>query len=121
MALLVDDTEELPEQFFATLHVPILPPVRVCLKQMHASKVEGGRLRVGCRLHFLVRFRSRRCPEILVASLINANRLGPAPAASPIETVLYVGQLLNRVALTQHPDVPRHFIYAGQSLKESDV
>jgi hypothetical protein len=45
---LVDDTEELPAQFYATLHVPILPPVRVCLKQMYASKAEGGRLRVGC-------------------------------------------------------------------------
>jgi diguanylate cyclase (GGDEF)-like protein len=48
VALLVDDTEELPAQFYATLHVPILPPVRVCLKQMYASKAEGGRLRVGC-------------------------------------------------------------------------
>jgi diguanylate cyclase (GGDEF)-like protein len=48
VALLVDDTEELPPQFYATLHVPILPPVRVCLKQMYATKAEGGRLRVGC-------------------------------------------------------------------------
>jgi diguanylate cyclase (GGDEF)-like protein len=48
VALLVDDTDELPQQFYATLHVPILPPVRVCLKQMYASKAEGGRLRVGC-------------------------------------------------------------------------
>jgi len=48
VALLVDDTDELPPQFYATLHVPILPPVRVCLKQMYASKAEGGRLRVGC-------------------------------------------------------------------------
>jgi len=48
VALLVDDTNELPPQFYATLHVPILPPVRVCLKQMYASKAEGGRLRVGC-------------------------------------------------------------------------
>ncbi len=48
VALLVDDTDELPAQFYATLHVPILPPVRVCLKQMYASKAEGGRLRVGC-------------------------------------------------------------------------
>ena len=48
VALLVDDTDELPPQFYATLHVPILPPVRVCLKQMYSSKAEGGRLRVGC-------------------------------------------------------------------------
>jgi diguanylate cyclase (GGDEF)-like protein len=48
VALLVERPEELPNQFYATLHVPILPPVRVSLQKTYALAAEGGRSRVGC-------------------------------------------------------------------------
>ena len=48
VALLVDKPEEMPDQFHAVLHVPILPPVRVSLKKAYALRGEGGRARVGC-------------------------------------------------------------------------
>lgn len=48
VALQFDHPEELPQQFNAVLHVPILPPVRVVLRQAYAVTVEGGHTRVGC-------------------------------------------------------------------------
>ncbi|MGH9746244.1 MAG: diguanylate cyclase domain-containing protein [Candidatus Acidiferrales bacterium] len=48
VALLLDSAEDLPGQFNAVLHVPILPPVRVVLHKAYARRLEGGRTRVGC-------------------------------------------------------------------------
>lgn len=48
VALLFDQEEELPSQFNAVLHVPILPPVRVILRTTYTLPLEGGRTRVGC-------------------------------------------------------------------------
>jgi len=48
VALLVEKPEELPAQFNAILHVPILPPVRVVLHKTYTQHLEGGRSRVGC-------------------------------------------------------------------------
>jgi diguanylate cyclase (GGDEF)-like protein len=48
VALLFDQEEELPSQFNAVLHVPILPPVRVILRTTYTLRIEGGRTRVGC-------------------------------------------------------------------------
>jgi diguanylate cyclase (GGDEF)-like protein len=48
VALLVDSETELPEQFNAVLHVPILPPVRVMLRKVTSQRTESGRLRLGC-------------------------------------------------------------------------
>jgi diguanylate cyclase (GGDEF)-like protein len=48
VALQLDKTEELPPQFTAVLHVPILPPVRVVLRKVYISRLESGRARVGC-------------------------------------------------------------------------
>jgi diguanylate cyclase (GGDEF)-like protein len=48
VALLLDKPNDLPAQFNAVLHVPILPPVRVVLRRAYAMQVEGGRTRVGC-------------------------------------------------------------------------
>ena len=48
VALLVEKPEDLPAQFNAILHVPILPPVRVVLHKAYTQRVEGGRSRVGC-------------------------------------------------------------------------
>ena len=48
VALLVEKPEELPPQFNAILHVPILPPVRVVLHKAYTQRAEGGRSRVGC-------------------------------------------------------------------------
>jgi diguanylate cyclase (GGDEF)-like protein len=49
VALQLDKPDELPNQFSAVLHVPILPPVRVVLRKVYsAPRLEGGRLRVGC-------------------------------------------------------------------------
>ena len=48
VALLVDKPEEIPEQFNAVLHVPILPPVRVVLKRAYTIKAEGTPARIGC-------------------------------------------------------------------------
>jgi diguanylate cyclase (GGDEF)-like protein len=48
VALLVEKPDELPAQFNAILHVPILPPVRVVLHKTYTQRVEGGRSRVGC-------------------------------------------------------------------------
>lgn len=48
VALQFDKAEDLPEQFSAVLHVPILPPVRVVLRKVHTQRTESGRVRVGC-------------------------------------------------------------------------
>jgi diguanylate cyclase (GGDEF)-like protein len=48
VALQLDKAEELPNQFSAVLHVPILPPVRVVLRKVYTTRLESGRARVGC-------------------------------------------------------------------------
>ena len=48
VALQFDKVDELPNQFSAVLHVPILPPVRVILRKVYANRLESGRARVGC-------------------------------------------------------------------------
>jgi diguanylate cyclase (GGDEF)-like protein len=48
VALLLDNPEDVPSQFHAVLHVPILPPVRVVLRKSNTQRLEGGRARVGC-------------------------------------------------------------------------
>ncbi|HSY58301.1 MAG TPA: diguanylate cyclase [Terriglobales bacterium] len=48
VALLLDKPDDLPSQFSAILHVPILPPVRVVLHKAYTQRVEGGRARIGC-------------------------------------------------------------------------
>jgi len=48
VALQLDKSDELPSQFSAVLHVPILPPVRVVLRKVYSSRLESGRTRVGC-------------------------------------------------------------------------
>jgi diguanylate cyclase (GGDEF)-like protein len=48
VALQFDKAEDLPAQFNAVLHVPILPPVRVILRKVHTFRIDGGRTRVGC-------------------------------------------------------------------------
>jgi hypothetical protein len=48
VALLLENPEDIPNQFHAVLHVPILPPVRVVLRKTNTQRLEGGRARVGC-------------------------------------------------------------------------
>jgi diguanylate cyclase (GGDEF)-like protein len=48
VALALEAGNDLPEQFSAVLHVPILPPVRVVLRKVSALNTEPGRLRLGC-------------------------------------------------------------------------
>lgn len=48
VALEMDAAEELPANIFAVLHVPILPPVRVNLKQVWSQRTAQGTYRVGC-------------------------------------------------------------------------
>jgi hypothetical protein len=48
VALLLNEGEDVPEQFNAVLNVPILPPVRVVLRRAYALRAETGRVRVGC-------------------------------------------------------------------------
>jgi diguanylate cyclase (GGDEF)-like protein len=48
VALIMDKPDELPVQFNAVLHVPILPPVRVVLRKTYTNRAEDGRSRVGC-------------------------------------------------------------------------
>lgn len=48
VALLLDNGDDVPAQFSAVLHVPILPPLRVSLRKTYASNVEGGHVRMGC-------------------------------------------------------------------------
>jgi diguanylate cyclase (GGDEF)-like protein len=48
VALLLNEGDDVPEQFNAVLNVPILPPVRVVLRRTYALRADGGRTRVGC-------------------------------------------------------------------------
>ncbi|HXW61532.1 MAG TPA: diguanylate cyclase [Candidatus Acidoferrales bacterium] len=48
VALALESEQDLPEQFNAVLHVPILPPVRVVLRRVSFLRSEGDRLRLGC-------------------------------------------------------------------------
>jgi diguanylate cyclase (GGDEF)-like protein len=48
VALLLDSDADLPDQFNAVLHVPILPPVRVVLRKVSSQRTESGRIRLGC-------------------------------------------------------------------------
>ena len=48
VALMLEKGVELPEQFSAILHVPILPPVRVILRKAHTQQLDADRERVGC-------------------------------------------------------------------------
>lgn len=48
VALQLDKADEVPNQFSAVLHVPILPPVRVVLRKVYSARLESGRTRVGC-------------------------------------------------------------------------
>jgi diguanylate cyclase (GGDEF)-like protein len=48
VALELESSQELPDNFLAVLHVPILPPVRVSLKPVWSRSTSEGSLRVGC-------------------------------------------------------------------------
>jgi diguanylate cyclase (GGDEF)-like protein len=48
VALVLDQPEDIPDQFSAVLHVPILPPVRVVLRKAYTQRLESGRSRLGC-------------------------------------------------------------------------
>lgn len=48
LALSLENSEELPSPFFAVLHVPILPPLRVNLRKVYSRKMEPNRSRIGC-------------------------------------------------------------------------
>jgi diguanylate cyclase (GGDEF)-like protein len=48
VALQLDKPEDLPNQFSAVLHVPILPPVRVVLRKAYMLRSGGERSRIGC-------------------------------------------------------------------------
>jgi diguanylate cyclase (GGDEF)-like protein len=48
VALLLEKSEEIPNQFNAVLHVPILPPVRVILRKAYSQRLDDGRVRLGC-------------------------------------------------------------------------
>ncbi|HKV26802.1 MAG TPA: hypothetical protein VJN90_00845, partial [Candidatus Acidoferrales bacterium] len=48
LSLVIDNVEDLTSPFFAVLHVPILPPLRVNLRKIYTHKIENGRSRIGC-------------------------------------------------------------------------
>jgi diguanylate cyclase (GGDEF)-like protein len=48
VALELESKQDLPDNFLAVLHVPILPPVRVNLKPVWSRPTSGGSVRVGC-------------------------------------------------------------------------
>jgi len=48
VAIELDSQEDLPENLFAVLHVPILPPVRVNLKPVWKQQTAQGGTRIGC-------------------------------------------------------------------------
>jgi hypothetical protein len=48
VAVMFDSNEELPNEFSAVLHVPILPPLRVSLRRAYTLPAEGGHVRMGC-------------------------------------------------------------------------
>ena len=51
VALEFDELHEIPDNITATLHVPILPPVRVSLRPVWSRRTAEGGLRLGC--HFV--------------------------------------------------------------------
>jgi diguanylate cyclase (GGDEF)-like protein len=48
LALETNISEELGATFYAVLHVPILPPVRVSLRKLYQVRIANGQTRVGC-------------------------------------------------------------------------
>ncbi|MGO9642758.1 MAG: diguanylate cyclase [Candidatus Acidiferrales bacterium] len=48
VALEVPRPEDFGATFYAVLHVPILPPVRVSLRRVYVSRAEGSSGRIGC-------------------------------------------------------------------------
>lgn len=48
LSLIVENPEDLASPFFAVLHVPILPPLRVNLRRIYTRKIENGRSQIGC-------------------------------------------------------------------------
>jgi len=48
VALELESNQDLPQNFLAILHVPILPPVRVSLRPVWSRPTAEGNLRVGC-------------------------------------------------------------------------
>jgi diguanylate cyclase (GGDEF)-like protein len=48
VALMLDKPDDVPNQFNAVLHVPILPPVRVILRKAYSIRLDDGRVRLGC-------------------------------------------------------------------------
>jgi hypothetical protein len=48
VALELENSEVLPNNILAVLHVPILPPVRVNLRPVWSQKTTQGAYRVGC-------------------------------------------------------------------------
>ena len=48
VALEFESLPDLPNQFNAVLHVPILPPVRVILRKAYTRQTKDGQTRVGC-------------------------------------------------------------------------
>jgi diguanylate cyclase (GGDEF)-like protein len=48
LSLVIENPEDLPSPFFAVLHVPILPPLRVSLRKIYTRKIEADRTRIGC-------------------------------------------------------------------------
>jgi len=48
VALEMAPSEELAPTFYAVLHVPILPPVRVSLKKLYQQRTKTGQTRFGC-------------------------------------------------------------------------
>ncbi len=48
VSLVLDKSNDIPPQFNAVLHVPILPPVRVLLRKAYTIEWGGARTRLGC-------------------------------------------------------------------------
>lgn len=48
LSLIIENAEDLASPFFAVLHVPILPPLRVNLRKVYTRKIENGRSQIGC-------------------------------------------------------------------------
>lgn len=48
LALALEHPDELPSPFFAVLHVPILPPLRVNLRKVYTRRMAGELSRIGC-------------------------------------------------------------------------
>jgi diguanylate cyclase (GGDEF)-like protein len=48
VALEFESLPDLPNQFNAVLHVPILPPVRVILRKAYTRQTKDGQTRIGC-------------------------------------------------------------------------